>query len=225
MVAQDTRRANGRTVAEEATREVAKTADDPVDVQLPEERRVQFERTGFARMKLEWDPDDQIMMGKIHRAVDRMVDENFGDLLVTMYEIYDRVREPIETPEGKDWKRNPTGSYVEDWSVFTGKERTNLIYRLQMSIVDWTRRSEEVRAEALFAKANWEEAFAIGFESLKSTRSTVQDRENRARLESRQQRYFALYINYYSRVVEGYVRNMESLLLRVSQIHQAASGR
>jgi hypothetical protein len=224
MADPDKIRKSGRTTGEEHLKEVSEEADEPINPELDVERRTRFSRTGFSRMSLDWRNEDRVMMDRIHSQVDAMIAESFDDLLSTHFELVDRVRNRERAADGEiDWEKRPSGMYVEDWTRLTTKERTSWIFRLQTSIVDWERRANAAHAEAMFMKAKWEDAFAIGFES--RTSGTIPEREARGRLHSREERYFAIYVDYYSRVAQSHVKNMRDLLLRISQIHQAASGR
>lgn len=226
MVARDSVRKSGRTTGDEVVREASKEADELPVAELPDERLRKFKTTGFNRMPLEWGEDDKIMMVRIHQAVDKKIDEFFGDLILMQYELLSLVRDEVPDGDGgMEWERSSTGALVEHWDRLNSKERPNWIFKIQSNIVDWEKRSTEAWAEAMFAKAKWEDAFSIGFEVIENHRATVQDREARAKLLSRDERYFALFVTYYSRMAEGYVRNMRDLLAQLSRVHQAAAGR
>lgn len=228
MVAAAATHANGRTVTEDVVREVAAEVDEPVKVELDSERRTGFRRTGFSRMQLDWKPDDAIMMKRIHQAVDRKIEEYFDDLLALWYDILARVRVQEESP-GPDglpvWERTITGAYVENWERLGSRERERYIYQITTSIMDWEKRASQAWAEAMFAKAQWEEAFATGFQSVKDGKATVDARTAEGKVYSADERYFAIYLSYYSRVAEGHVRGMRDLAQRIKDVHVAASGR
>jgi hypothetical protein len=216
------------------TRDVAAEADRQVTQELPEERRKTFTRTGFLRMSLDWKPDEQIMMTKVHRAVRKRLVTEFADLLELQFDLLLRAgRLPEVDPDGQPtqdddgyyvWKRTTTGAYVENWDRLTAQERERFLYRIYLSIAEWRARATKAWGESMFAKAIWEEAFAEGFRSAEGAR-TVDDREHAGRLSSMEQRYFALFQTYYSRMAESYVKSMEDLGQRLKDVHQAASGR
>lgn len=235
MGAQSAVRASGRSPAEEATREASKEADRPVEPELDVDRRKRFRTTSFARMPLDWSAEDKMMVARIHRTVEKRIQTEFADLLDLWYELLARVREFEYDPDtgavipDEDgyprFRRTSTGAFVENWERITGKERERYIFQITTNLVDWQQRAARMWAEAMFAKAQWEEAYGLGFESIEGAKATIQDREARAKIESSQKRYFAIYVSYYSRVADGYVRSIETLGQRMKDVHVAASGR
>lgn len=227
-------RDSGRTPAEEETEKAAEEFGLEVVAELPTERERGFQRTTFARMRLDLKREDRMMMNKIHRAVDSKIDEFFPDLITVIYELFEMVRvyerdehgELVPDEDGMPrWKRMLSGAYEEHWERLASVDRERWINRLMINVVDWERRAEQARAEAQFTKGIWQEQYAIGFESLPGTKPSIPDREARARRVSAEDYYVAMLATYYSRMLDSYVRNMNQILLRISQIHQAAAGR
>lgn len=235
MTVQKPIRASGRTAAQEATKEAAQEAEQPVEPQLDVERRRRFQSPGFTRMPLEWGGEDQLMMARIHAAVHKRIQTEFADLLDLWFDLVVRVRELEVDPEtgeavpDKDgyptFKRSASGAYIEHWDALTGRIRERYLFQITTSLVEWEQRATALWAEAMMAKAQWEEAYGLGFESLDLPRATIQDREARAKVDSAQARYFAVFVSYYSRMAEGLVRNMGQLGQRLKDVHVAASGR
>lgn len=233
MGAQKTLRASGRTAAEEATKEAAQEAEKPVEPQLDVERRRRFEGTGLTRMPLDWGDEDKIMVARIHTAVRKRISIEFADLLDLMYDLLVRVRElEIEPDTGSaipdpdregypKFKRLPRGGYIEHWDQLTGKVRERYLFQITTGIVEWERRATSSWAEAMLAKARWEEVYGLGFESIDNPRATIGDREARAKVASADARYFAIFVSYYSRTAEGLVRNMGLLGQRLKDVHTA----
>lgn len=227
----DSVRASGKTTSEEITKEVAKTADDPIEPELPEEREKSFQTPGFSRLRLNWHGPDAQMIATMHDVVDRKLAENFPDAIEIRYEIYNLVRKKERNPDGsiaKDahgleiWSRNAMGGYIEDWNLLNFRERERFLFLITTRIFDWEQAAAGAWAEAMMSKAIWEESFAAGFESLppvSATRPTVDDRTQRGRLESKEDRYFAIYCTYYSRKAEALVRNMNLLAQRLKDVH------
>ena len=165
----------------------------------------------------------------MHTVVTQRIGQRFSDAFEIMYEIYDEVREP-EMVNGvpktdefgmTEWKVNAAGKYIEDWSKITLRQRERFLYLITTRLFDWTQRAAELWGESMMAKALWEEAFAIGFESLKGGRPTIDDRRARGTRESAQDRYYAILTAYYSRKADAIVRVMELLSQRLKDVHTA----
>ncbi len=235
MVANEQERQNGKTAGDEIVADAAREFDRPVNPELPEERERRFQSPGFARMKLSMSREDREVMDRVHAVVNRQIDERFADAFAIMHELYDRVRDR-ETDEvtGADlfddfdlpiWRRSPSGMYVEDWSRLSAKEREHYLYLITTRLFEWTQQQAESWAEAMFAKAKWEMSFAAGYESLEGGKPTIGDRENRGRLESQEDRYYAIYVTYLSRKADGVVRSMELLSQRLKDVHVSNGAR
>lgn len=227
----DNIRASGKTTSEEVTKEIADAADDPVEAELPEEREKSFQTPGFSRLRLNWHGPDAQMIATMHEVVDNKLTQHFADAYSIMNEIYDLVRKKVREPDGsirKDshgfdvWERGLTGSYTEDWDKLNFRQRERFLFLITTRLVEWEQVAAGAWAEAMMSKAIWEESFATGFESLppiSATRPTVDDRTQRGRLESKEDRYFAIYCTYYSRKADALVRNMSGIAQRLKDVH------
>lgn len=222
--------------AEEVKREVSGEADRQMSLELPDERERRFQSPGFSRLRLTWSGSEGHMMSQIHSAVDTAIQDRFGDAYTIMYELYDLVRDELVDPQtlkpildgqgAKTWARSETGNYMEDWERLTYKQRERFLFQITTRLFAWSQRATEVWGESMFAKAIWEEAFSEGFESLEpisATRPTIEDRKNRAQLHSKEKRYFAIYLSYYSRKADSLVRTMELLCQRLKDVHNAST--
>lgn len=233
MVDRDQERQNGRTAGEEIIAEHAKEVDETAKVELPDERQRRFRTPGFARMRLSMNNEDRETMARVHSLVNQKIDERFADAFAIMHELYDLVRERVVV-NGKvvvddyglpEWRRSPSGMYVEDWSKLSSREREHYLYLITTRLFEWSQRQAEDWAEAMFAKAQWESMFAAGYESLEGSKPTIGDRENRARLESQEARYFAIYVTYLSRKADSLVKSMELLSQRLKDVHVSNGSR
>lgn len=233
MVAQNTERSSGRTTAEEVTREVAAELEDPIRIDLPDEKERKFRTAGFSRMRTEWKGPDAAMIATVHQVVQRKIEEHFSDAYTIMYELYDLIRTYKTDANGEVlhdeynwplWAQTATGAYVEDWGKLTYKQREKFLFQLTTRLFEWEQKASEAWAEAMFSKAIWEEAFSTGFESMEGARPTVDDRTARGRLASKEDRYFAIYCSYYSRKADALVRTLQLLGQRIKDVH-APNGR
>lgn len=235
MVAKDQSRANGKTAGEEIVKELSEEFEQPASVELPDERERKFKSPGFSRMRTEWRGEDAAMMGAVHAAIDRLIENSFEDAFAIMHEVYDTVREPVLDPQTGEpqrdaygltvWKQTPTGLYEEDWSRLTYKQRERFLYLITTRLFEWTQRAAASWAEAMFAKAKWEDAFSLGYESLDNPKATIGDREARAKVASRDDRYFAIYMSYYSKKADSIVRSLELLSQRLKDVHVSNGSR
>jgi hypothetical protein len=235
-------RASGRTPADEAAAAEMKGLDQPVQldgepvdggltggaVSRPENRRLSL-TPAFSRMRTDWNGPDRDVMRDMHRGVDTVIQNAFGDLIDIISEIHELVRTPlVDTETGEmvtdgyglpKWERVPgTNSYQEDWSRIGHKEREELIFKLTTGLFAWGRTRDRIYAEALFARAQMEEAFAHGFEFLPGERPTIDDRTARARVLSAEYRYHAVYASYLSRRADTMVRNAELFAQRLKDL-------
>lgn len=227
----DNIRASGKTTSEEVTKEVADTADDSIQVELPDERERSFQTPGFSRFRMNWHGPDAQMIATMHEVIDNKLNQHFADAYTIMYEIYDLVRKKARLSNGeiaKDayglplWTRSDTGGFVEDWDKLNFRQRERFLFLITTRIFEWEQVAAGAWAEAMMSKAIWEESFSAGFESLppvSATRPTVDDRTARGRLQSKEDRYFAIYCTYYSRKADALVRNMNLLAQRLKDVH------
>jgi hypothetical protein len=222
------RPSTGDTAGDEVVHDEAKAFAEPAAVTLPDERARRFRTTGFSRMRTDWNDNDKIMMNRVRLLVDKVFGEAFGDAELLLYGLLNTVREPElddngELKPGADglpmWKRNSSGTFIEDWGKLTHRERERYLFQITTNIYLWEQRAADMWGEAMMAKATWEDAFSIGYESLEGTRPTIDDRTARGRLESRDEKYFALYVSWLSRKADALVRTMTLLSQRLKDVH------
>lgn len=233
MVDQGQARQNGRTGGDEALKDAVEGSGEPASVELPEERARKFRSPGLARMRTDWKGDDGIMMARVHTVVEKRIAEHFMDAFSILFEFYEIVREPM-TENGEPmfdhlgfpmWRKGPSGMYVEDWDRLNGKQRERFLFQITTRVFEWSQRAASAWGEAMFAKAIWEEAFSSGYESLPGSKPTIDDRTARAKLDSAEDRYFALFLSYYSRKADSLVKNMELLAQRLKDVHVSNGSR
>lgn len=223
-------RAHGESAAVEEAKEEVENLTEPIESDvLDEERKKTFRTPGFARMRTQWNSEDRRIIQHAQSAVEGRILANFEDAYQVMYEVYDLVRTPEvdeRTGEVKTdqwgftvWKKSVSGSYEEDWTALTSKQRQNLLFTITTRLFDWEQRAADAWGEAMFAKAQFEERFAIGFDEPMS--GTVDDRRAHANIESREERYFAIFLTLYSRKADAVVRTLSLLGQRIKDSMQA----
>lgn len=211
-------RSSGETAAEEVTKEQSENFDASISVDLPEETRRTHRSPGFARMRTDWNSDDRQIINQAKAAVEGRIRRNFMDAYQLMYEVYDLVRTPEADANGeavKDqwgltvWAKSESGSYREDWTKLTSKQRENFLFAITTRIFEWEQRAADAWAEAMFAKAAWEERFSIQFDAPMS--GTVDDRKAYGNKNAADERYFAIFLSVYSRKADAIVRSLSLL--------------
>jgi len=212
-------------VADQAARvlrEVEHAPDEPSVPETDPERTRELRTPGFSRMvaHTDWTTEDRAVVNGLRDVVDGRILTRFAGAYQIMSDIYDAVREPEVDGNGevvKDhlgftvWKRQPTGAYIEDFGRLTNKEREDALYRITTSLFEWEQVAADVWGEAMFAKAQWEERFAIAFQIEHQGKDTIEGRTQSGRLGARDERYFAIFMSLYSRKADAIVRTMERL--------------
>jgi hypothetical protein len=189
--------------------------DEPAEVEIHEDRTRETRTPGFTRMVTDWNGPDRTTVQQVIGVVNRQIMQDFADAFEVMNEIYLVARMPvlegdvIQVDEyGQPlWERTPSGNFVEDWSKFGHKLREHYIFLISTRLFEWEQRSQDGWGEAMLAKAQWEEAFSIGFDEPEG-RLTVDDRTHKGRLNARQERYLAIVKSLYSRKAEALVKAM-----------------
>lgn len=221
-------RASGQTAASEEAVEEGEKALEPMTQELPEERAKKFRHPGFSRLRTHWTDEDGPIIQRARAAVDGRILENFSDAYQVMHEVYEAVRTPEVDENGEVrtdqwgftvWRQTVSGSYEEDWSRLGHRQREDLLFTITTRLFDWSQRAADAWGEAMFAKAVFEERFAIGFDAPMS--GTVDDRRAAGNLDARDERYFAIFVTYYSRRADGIVKTLGLLGQRIKDTMQA----
>lgn len=215
------------TDVERVLREEIQGADTPMEVEPHEDRTREFRTPGFSRMRTEWSGEDAIHLAFVMGQVQQRILVNFTSAYAIMNELYEIVREPEHDGMGtilKDahgftiWQRTPSGSYLEDYSRLGHTQKENLLFEITTNIFAWEQAAASAWTEAMFAKAQWEESFALSFQDAPGARPTVDDRTQHARVGAREERYFAIFLSAYSRRADAIVRSMQLLGQRLKDV-------
>jgi hypothetical protein len=215
--------------AEAALADVVADLDTPTEVDLHEDRTREVRTPGFSRMRTEWDGPDAVTVAQVQGIVQNRIMVRFASAYAIMNELYEIVRDPvvanIETGELRTddfgfplWQTTSSGSYVEDYSRLTHKDRENLLFQITTNLFAWEQAAAEAWGEAMFAKAQFEERFALTFAEAPGGRPTEADRTNFARTSAREERYFAIFQSLYSRRADAIVRTMTLLGQRLRDV-------
>jgi hypothetical protein len=212
----------GSKTGGEAAAEISAEPDEPVAPELPDERERRFRTPGFSRMRITWSGEDGQMLDTVKRTIDMRIMENFQDAYSIMFEIYNLVRDPVIGPGGAPefdeygfpvWARTSSGGFIEDWTRLGAREKERFLFEITTRIFAWEQSAADAWGEAMFAKAAWEEAFAIKYDA--PMNGTIEDRNAVGKIGSREERYFAIFVSYYSRRADAIVRSMALLAQRI----------
>lgn len=211
------------SAADEVVREASKDADKTAEVRVHEDETKEVKTPGFSRMRTDWYGSDAAQIQALKSIVDGRILRLYADAFVIMNEVYDLVREKQADENGvvmvdhhgfPIWARHPSGAYIEDFTVLTQGQKEDLLFRITTRLFEWKQTSADLWGEAMFAKAQWEEAMAIGFDEPPG-KLTVDDRTQKGRLASREERYFAIFLSLISRRADAVTGSMELLAQRL----------
>jgi hypothetical protein len=206
--------------AEVAVREASETADDALVVDPHADRTVEFRRIGLTRMRTDWRGDDAVQIDAVKGIVEDRMLHLFPEAYVIMNDLWEIVRDkevdadgvPIKDVHGFDiWKRTSIGSFVEDYSRLGIRERQDFLFKITTNIFEWEQTAANLWGEAMFAKAEWEQAMADGFLTTIAGKNTDEARTQRGRLASADERYFGIFAGLLSRKADALVRSMVTL--------------
>jgi hypothetical protein len=225
MVEQNKRRSSGKTTAEERTAEAALSVMEPVggpnDHTSDMERTVmRFRSPGFAGLSLNWTRENNLVLAKARGLAQAWLDENYGDVIRMMNEIFDIVREKQIDPATGEvltdqhgfaiWKTNKYGRPIEDWGKLTRAQRDTYLFSIVTNLFQWRQRAADAWLEAMAAKAQWDEAYSGFFDELVS--GTIEDREAHGKVKSQEQRMFAILLEYRRRMADALIRDLDQLV-------------
>lgn len=221
-------RASGETAAVEVAREQVEALFEEPTTPATDDRP-KFRTPGFQRMRYTWLPHDAALIAQIHEEAMRVVVHYFADAYSLLNQIFDIVREPMRTPDGevlKDrygftlWQKSEYGGgYVEDWTNLTRKQIGDFIGMIVTQLFGWEMRRDTMWADAMIAKAQFEERFAVAYGE--SSGKTVDDRTAAGNRDAAEERYYAIYMTYVSRLADSAVRSMERIQMRLKDLLQS----
>jgi hypothetical protein len=215
-------RKSGKTTSEEVTKDecTEEKLTEPLGDTDMEGDSPRFKRSYFQRLRTDWTPDQKIVLQRIHHKVDKEIQHVFSDAFDIMLELYSVVRIQDEDEDAEDiWLKSDSGAYIEDWGKLNHKQRERFLFLITTRLFTWEQQAASLNFDALFAKAEWEQSFATGYESLPGTRPTIEDRTSRARIKSQDDYYFALMRTYFSRRADAVVRSMINFCQRLKDVH------
>lgn len=215
-------RVSGKTAAQEIGKELAKANDELATADLPEETAKSFRNPGFQQMRIDWRSEDRLIMDRVKNLVSTRLLQEFDEAYMLIYEIYDVVRDKEVDPKTGEivldnqgfpkWKRNVSGQFEEDYTKLTLRQKEHFMFALTTRIFLWEQQAADAWGEAMFAKVEWEEQFDSGFTG---SRGTDESRTSKGRMDSREERYFAVLLSWYSRKADALIRSMERLSQRL----------
>lgn len=225
MVAKRQPRASGEPGATEEAREAASSIGAPVDdiasagVDKP---RYNLRTPAFARMKWTNTPEERAVLDASRLVVDERMYHEFPDAYRVMQDIYEVVRDPVvingEIQRDRFgmpvWQRHEDGWIKEDFTRLSQRQMEEFIFKISVKLFAWEQKAQDLWAESMFAKAQFEERYAIAYDA--SIAGTVEDRKNWGSKDAAEERYYAIFLTHLSRRAEALTRSMERLALRIN---------
>jgi hypothetical protein len=220
--------AEGRRIAR-ALEDVSEGHDEPMEPDPHPDRTRLFRTPGFARMRTRWNSAEQEIISAAKDQADYEIDTSFADVYRIMNRLYEIVREPLHDRNTGEvvrddkgfvvWHNDEFGMVAEDWSRLTERDKEGFLHQITTRLLTWEQRAAEMRGEALYAKAIWEERFALSFTDAPAPegtkRPTEADRTQHAQAGAREQRYMAIYMTVRSNKADALVRSMERIAMRL----------
>jgi hypothetical protein len=206
---------NGQPTKEDVTREESAENEKLVTSVLPDEEAKKWRTPGFQRMRTDWKSEDRPIVDRVHAVVETKIRTEFADAYTLIYRVFELVRNEIgEDPRGEPvWERDANGAFIEDFSKLRPKEKEDFMFALTTRLFLWQQQAADAWGEAMFAKAQWEERFSMGYEEKKS--GTIEGRTAAGRIDAREERYFAVLLSIYSRKADALVHSLELLTQRL----------
>lgn len=225
------RRASGASPAEEESKVEHDQLDQPHDEVIDVERRAEVEARApaFMRMRFNWrDRAEQLVIRNAHSAIDQMMVREFTDAYQIIDEIQSIVRIPL-TQDGNPlhdergeivWERTPNGRIIEDYTRLTRKQIEGFLGQITVRLFAWEQTAERMWMDALMAKAQFEERYAISYDARtgSATRTTVDDRKASGSIGAAEERYHAVYLTALSRRAQALTRSMERVGQRLKDV-------
>jgi hypothetical protein len=211
-------RAHGQSTADSAAEEESQEVDTPITE--PDDKPILLTRA-FQRMRTDWNSQDRDTIQKVMGIVKGQLFDDFSDAYAVRYEMFDIVRDKtgeVDEFGAPIWLQNPNGTFVEDWNRLTNRDRERFIYQISTRMFDWEQFAADAWGEALFAKAQWQEAFSTGFDAFTEGRATVDAREARANRQAADHRYLAVFKSLYSKKADSLIKSMERLNQRLKDL-------
>lgn len=211
-------RQSGLTPSEEVVEEQSQELERTAEASITTERKTLFRTPGWHRLRVNWRNEDVVILTQAQSAVQERMIHVFRDAYQTMYEIYAVVRTPVVDEHNSvvldrdgfpTWKRSPAGNYEEDYTRLTESEKERFLFSITTRLFAWEQSAADIWGEAMFAKAQWEERFAIAFDAPMS--GTEADRTAKGNMDAAEEKYFALFLSLYSRKADSLVRSMALL--------------
>lgn len=210
--------------------EVGQDQDETLEPDPSPDRTRRFSSLGFSRMRTRWTTGEEGVIDTAKAQAERELAVEFADIYRILNKLYILVREVARDHQTGEvltdsdgfavWARDDSGMIVEDWSRLTDRDKESFLHQITTRLVIWEQKAADFKGEALFAKAAWEERFALSFVDAPAPdgtkKPTEADRTQYAQAEAREQRYLAIYMTVRSNKAEALVRSMDRLAMRLN---------
>jgi hypothetical protein len=206
---------NGQPTVEDVTRDESAENENLTEVSVPEDDAKKWRTPGFQRMRIEWKGEDRPIVDRVKAVVESKLYTEFADAYALIYEVFELVRNETghDAAGNPIWERDTAGNFVEDFSKLTLKQKEHFMFALTTRLFLWQQQAADAWGEAMFAKAQWEERFSIGYDAGKG--GTIEGRTAKGRIDAREERYFGVLLSLYSRKADALVKSLELLTQRL----------
>jgi hypothetical protein len=196
--------------------------DGPMTIEVPADRARTFTHTSFSRMRTEWPGEDFAKLEELKLLARQAVREHFASAFIAMDRLFLCVREPL-TYEGQiilgpdsspRWKTDEDGAIIEDWALLGDEQRRRFLWTITTHLFQWELAATDGWLPAMIAKAQWEENFARGFTLMPNRpntatgKPTIDDRTQAGHINSTEERYFAIFQAYISKMMDALIRSL-----------------
>lgn len=197
--------------------------DAPIDPDITPDRTRKFRTPGFAVMRTDFDPESERIIKGLKSVLENRLMSQFPDIYEVLGDLYAVVRVPVTDPVTGEqqfdnlgrplYERTEFGSYREDWSNLTRSEKEHFLFLITTRLVEWRQQAADSWTEAMFAKAQWEERFAIGF--AESGGRTDETRTQAGQRDAIEERYLGIFKSAYAKKAKALVDAMDTLQMRL----------
>lgn len=212
-------------------REESRNLDEPMEVDLHEDRTQEFDRVGPSRMRTDWRPEDLEALEGLEAVVEREMLAHFAGAYQIMNEIFEIVREPHLLTGGEIatdnygftiWARTDFGDFVEDYTKLSRKDLEHFLFKISVRLFEWEQAAVKLRSRSSFARALYERAMAQGYQDSRTQGGkTVEDRTQAGRLASQDPRLFGIFQTSMSWQADAIVRSAQLIGQRLKDVLSA----
>lgn len=214
--------------AQEAERLRRQHREEASENPLPdvEVLRKENSKAFFSKIEFHWRPEDQKIVTQIRAAAERVFDEEFREVIKIIDGFLSSVRVPrmtrYDTVERDSRNRTvwevdeKTGMPRVDWSRLTGQDIEETLLNLQLVKLTLSPRLSELMNEAVYAKHVYDDEWYEAYQ--KVLEGTTGDRQAKANVSSRVDRYHAFFRKWLWQQGDSFVKEIDSFMFLLGRV-------